>query len=333
MALKDIIGQKQALETLRGCISKNRIAHAYLFTGEDSVGKKLTAINFAKTLNCQNNRSLNHGIDCCDECPSCLKINRAVHPDVFQIAPEDGLIKVNLIRKLAESLSYKAFEGKWKIAIIDEADAFNQSAANAFLKTLEEPPRQSLLVLVSSMPELIPSTILSRCHRVNFSPLPLEDMRELIRHKYSMEGIKLQDKQAVLLGLLSGGKPGLALNKDLIKKRDKFFNQFKNLLGNITEDLWGDRDTMQDWYHWVQLWLRDIAVFRATGETSLLINQDKEQEIINISRRAELKDILKLYNTFYNIKDSLRFNLNKQLTLHYTYLLLKKTFSWEGRDA
>ncbi len=338
MALEKIAGQEKALEILTGSIAKNQIAHAYLFAGEEGIGKKLTAINFAKALNCQtNSETFSHltprEIDCCDKCPSCLKIDKGVHPDVFFVVPENRQIKVETIRNLEESLSYKPFEGKWKTVIIDEADTLNQSAANAFLKTLEEPPAQSILILISSMPELIPLTILSRCHRVNFSPLPLKTMEELLKYKYSAEGTELPPEKAKLLSLLSGGRPGWALNRDLIKKRDRLFNDFTSLLHRIEEDLWEDRDSMYDWFHWAQLWLRDIAVFKATGRTDLLINQDKEKEIKTISDKTDLRNILNLSGNFYNIKVLLSFNLNKQLTLYHTYLMLKKTFSQEETNA
>lgn len=342
MALKDVVGQEGALEILRGSITKNRVAHAYLFAGEDGIGKKLTAINFAKALNClkpvhrspftvdRKEKNL-LTTDSCDECSSCIKIDKAIHPDVFLIAPENGQIKVDVIRKLEESLAYKAFEGKWKIVIIDEADTLNQSAANAFLKTLEEPSDQSILVLISSMPELILTTIRSRCQKINFLPLPLNKMGKLLEHKYSLEGSKIHSKQAMLLSLLSGGRPGWALSKELIERRDRSFDEFRSLLSRIKEDLWGDRDSMKEWFDWVQLWLRDIAVFKATGRVDLLINQDREKEIKTISKKAGLKDILNLSNLLYNIKNSLRFNLNIQLTLYHIYLLLKKTFG--GVDA
>lgn len=303
MALKDILGQEQAIEILRGSISKNRIAHAYIFTGDDGIGKKLTAINFAKTLNCQKNsnafsersndsknntqyavHNTQYDIDCCDQCPSCIKINKANHPDVFFIEPENGQIKVETIRELEKSLSYKAFEGNWKVVIIDNADTLNQSAANAFLKTLEEPPARSLLVLVTSMPEMIPATIRSRCQRINFSPLPIAKISELLEHKYShgvqagpSGGQGIHGEQGVLLGVLSGGRAGWALNKNLLEKRDLEFNRFKNLLRGMEDNLWEDRDSMEEWFDWVHLWLRDIAVFKATGRADLLINYDKKK--------------------------------------------------------
>ncbi|MEK7308199.1 MAG: DNA polymerase III subunit delta' C-terminal domain-containing protein, partial [Nitrospirota bacterium] len=90
--------------------------------------------------------------------------------------------------------------------------------------------------------------------------------------------------------------------------------------------LWEDRDSMEEWFDWVHLWLRDIAVFKATGRADLLINYDKEKDIENISQKTGVKDILNLSNALYNIRAALRFNLNKQITLYHTYFLLKKTF-------
>ena len=340
MALKDIIGQERAIEILRGCIKRNRVAHAYIFAGDEGIGKKLTAINFAKALNCQKpvtsknkdssfvtclpSRQARHSslieIDCCDGCSSCIKINKSIHPDFFFIAPENGEIKVDVIRELQESISYKAFEGGWKVIIIDEAETLNQSAANAFLKTLEEPPEQTILILISSMSGLIPKTILSRCQRVNFSPLPFDKIGKLLENKFSAG-------ETMLISMLSGGRPGWALSNNLIEKRDKLFNEFKSLIDIIGEDLLEGKDSLEEWFEWVHLWLRDIAVLKATGDTALLINQDREKEIRDISNKAGLSDILKLSNTLYNIKNLLRFNLNKKITINHTHFLLKETFA------
>jgi DNA polymerase-3 subunit delta' len=318
MALKDIIGHEQPLKILRGHIKRNHIAHAYLFTGEEGIGKRLTAINFAKTLNCLKNQGTE--IDCCDECLSCIKIDKLSHPDVFIIESTDGQIRVDIIRNLEESLSYKAFEGRWKIAIIDDAETLNQSAANAFLKTLEEPPTKTILILISSMPELIPETILSRCQRIKFTPIPLDRMKELLQDKDQRDF-----KKIMTLTMLSGGRPGWCLRKDLIQRRDRVFREFKRLITSAEDDSWEGKESMEEWFEWVHLWLRDIAVLKATGDVELLINQDMRKELEVISKNAELNAILKLSEAFYRIKEFLRFNLNKRITLLHTHLLLKKT--------
>ena len=348
MALKDIIGQEKALNILRGCVRKGRIPHALLFAGDDGIGKKLTAINFAKTLNCRDVKSADSEvasealfedselqitdsepqIDACDQCPSCKKIEKGNHPDVFIIGPEgDGdQIKVEAIRQLEESLSYKPFEGEYKIAVIDNAEKMNQSTANAFLATLESPPARSILIMVSSRPEMLLSTIRSRCQRINFSPLPINVMGRLLEER--LKG--LDHEQAMLLSILSGGKLGHALNEDLIEARDRSFDEFKDILVDPETEVWEDRSGMERWFDWAQLLLRDAAVFRATGRPDLVINKDKTDEIKELSKKAALKDILKLAGELYRIRGLLNFNLNKQLTLNHTSLLLRKTLGRGG---
>ena len=337
MALKDIIGQQKALDILRGCISRNRIPHALLFAGDEGIGKRLTAVNFAKALNCLKEQgddlfSIHEEtselsgldeIDNCGECASCRKIDKGNHPDMIVIAPEGegGQITVSVIRELEGALSYKPYEGKWKIAIIDNADRLNQSAANAFLQTLEEPSPESILILISSRPDMLIPTIRSRCQRINFSPLPVDKMRALIEEKAG----DFDEGQSLLLSRLSGGRLGYALDGDLIAQRDRSFDVLIKLLKTQDEDLWDSRGEMEEWFDWCQMWLRDLAVFKATGQTEFLINSDKENEIKSIISGTALKDILKLAREIYNIRGKLNFNLNKQLTLNYTSLLLKKS--------
>ncbi len=346
MALKNLIGHERIIAILCGYIRRGRLPHALLFTGDDGIGKRLTAINLAKTLNCQNNRNAlrvmsnglkidtnqasritHHDIDCCDKCPSCKKIDKLIHPDLFIIKPESdsGQIIVSAIRELQESLSYKPFEGRWKVAIIDDADALNVSAANAFLETLEEPPSESIIILITSRPDMLLWTIRSRCQRLNFSPLPLDNMKRLLR-----ERLNIDHERSMLLCELSGGRVGHALNEDLIKQRDRTFDMFLEMLGNPTKDLWKDKKEMEAWFDWCELWLRDMAVFKATGNPELLINKDKTARIKEISSGVELKGILKLCRELYNIKRLLNFNLNKQITLYYINLLIRhirKTYS------
>jgi DNA polymerase-3 subunit delta' len=346
MALADIIGQERALAILRGFQLRKRVPHALLFAGDEGIGKKLVALNFAKALNCKGSgvsgqrsdverrsenpdekmEGLTHDsstrFDACEQCPSCKKINSGNHPDVSVIAPEGdgGQITVSAVRALEETLSFKPFEGRWKVAVIDEADRLNQSAANAFLHTLEEPTPQSVLILVSSRPEVLLPTIRSRCQKIYFSPLPVDAMSSYIRENMS----ELSGEHAALLSLLSGGRVGTAMNENLIEQRDRSYEILRQLLGSGVEDVWEDRDDMERWFDWGQLWMRDIAVFKATGQTELLVNADRSGEIRALARSALIQDILRLARELYTIRRQLFFNLNKQVTMNYTSLLLRK---------
>lgn len=338
MMLKDIVGQERALHILRGFLKTRRIPHALLFAGDDGIGKRLTALMFAKALNCRKAETTESEVlnaigtesagcqgqfDACDECPSCHKIDRGNHPDVNIMAPEGdgGQITVAAVRKLQESLSFKPFEGSWKVAIIDEADRLNQSAANAFLQTLEEPSSRSILMLVSSKPDVLLPTIRSRSQRINFTPLPPAMMSRLIQERSG----EFEYEQAKLLSVLSGGRPGYALSEDLIERRNWSFDILWNLLGKCEEEVWTSRNEMEEWFDWAQLLLRDISVYRATGRTDLLVNVDREKEIKAVGEKTSLKDLLILAREFYNIRRRLYFNLNKQLTMNYTSLLLKRS--------
>ncbi|MBC8412953.1 MAG: DNA polymerase III subunit delta' [Nitrospira sp.] len=334
MALKDVIGQEKAINILKGCIGKKRIPHAFLFAGEDGIGKKLTAVNFAKALNCGRKKDsslfsfddvADAGLEteACDICPSCTKIDSGNHPDFFLIEPESAgkQITVASIRQLEESLSYRPYEGEWKIAIVDQADMLNPSAANAFLKTLEEPSSQSIIILISARPEVMLPTIRSRCQRVNFTPLPPALMSGILESRH--EGVSRDLLQ--LQGLLSGGRLGYAINGDLIERRDWSLKVLQALLSGPDEEVWDSRESMEDWFKWVEMWLRDLAVLKATGDPGLLINRDRADELGLIIINTELKDILNLTRDINNIKVRLGVNLNKQITLNYASLLLKET--------
>ncbi|RJQ56503.1 MAG: hypothetical protein C4526_01640 [Nitrospiraceae bacterium] len=341
MALKDITGQDRAINILQGCIVRDRIPHAMLFAGDEGIGKRLTAVNFAKAINCQRTGSqepgvVNNGLfedtelrtpnselqtlpDSCDSCPSCLKTDKSGHPDVFFIESEgDGdQITVSAIRGLEKSLAYKPFEGNYKIAIIDNAERMNPAASNAFLDTLEAPPDQSVLILVSSRPDMLLPTIRSRCRRINFTPLPLNVMGDLLREKFN----KHDTGQPLLSGALSGGRPGYALREDLIAQRDRSFSALKHMSGGLDEEEGGDMEELLDW---AQVWLRDLAVFKTTGRADLLINRDREGEIKALIRGTALEGILKLARELYNIRGNMRFNLNEKLTRNYIGLLIRK---------
>ena len=174
MSFAEFPEQEQVVQLLQRSLERGRLAHAYLFTGSRLEELEAVARTLAKTLNCQRpKRSPDSGValDCCDECLSCRKIDGATHADVQWVRPESKLreIRIEQIRTLMESVNLKPAEAEWKVAIIVAADRLNHKAANAFLKTLEEPPAKSILILLSPEPQRLLETILSRCLRLNFA--------------------------------------------------------------------------------------------------------------------------------------------------------------------
>ena len=180
MAFRDISGQSQGVQLLQRSLARGRLGHAYLFTGDQLEDLEVLAHLLAKTLNClQPVKTGGIATDCCDECANCRKIADDLHADVHWARPESKsrVITIDQMRDLMQQIQLKPTETGYKIAVIAGADRLNVQAANAFLKTLEEPPPKSILILLSTEPARLLETILSRCLRLNFSagtarPLP-----------------------------------------------------------------------------------------------------------------------------------------------------------------
>lgn len=172
MAFKNFSDQSQGVQLLQRSLARGRLGHAYLFTGESLEELETLARTLAKTLNCQNPvRISGVATDCCDACLSCKKIENENHADIHWARPESKsrVITIDQTRELMQQIQLKPAEAQFKVAIIAGADRLNTQAANAFLKTLEEPPQKSVLILLSTEPSRILETILSRCLRLNFA--------------------------------------------------------------------------------------------------------------------------------------------------------------------
>jgi DNA polymerase-3 subunit delta' len=183
MAFKDFPEQEQSVQLLQRSLERSRLAHGYLFTGAHLEDLENVARTLAKTLNCQKPViKAGNPVDCCDQCLSCQKIEHGNHADVHWIRPESKsrVIMIDQIRELMQEINLKPTEAEFKVAVIVAADRLNEKAANAFLKTLEEPPAKSILILITTEPQRILETILSRCLRLNFAgegPRQLEPAR------------------------------------------------------------------------------------------------------------------------------------------------------------
>ena len=172
MAFKNLPQQIPGVQLLQRSLARGRLGHAYLFTGHQLEELESLARTLAKTLNCRKPvKTGGVATDCCDECLSCRKIDNETHADMHWARPESKsrVVTIEQMRELMREIQLKPTEAEYKVAIIAAADRLNPQAANAFLKTLEEPPAKSVLILLSTEPQRILETILSRCLRLNFS--------------------------------------------------------------------------------------------------------------------------------------------------------------------
>jgi DNA polymerase-3 subunit delta' len=174
MSFASFTEQEDAVQLLQRSLARQRLGHAYLFSGDDLEHLELVARTLAKTLNCQDqheSKTVPGAPDSCDQCLSCRKIEGRNHPDVQWVRPESKsrVITIDQMRDLMQTIFLKPTEAEYKVAVIVAADRLNTQAANAFLKTLEEPPQRSVLILLTTEPGRILETILSRCLRLSFS--------------------------------------------------------------------------------------------------------------------------------------------------------------------
>jgi len=171
MAFSDFPRQEAGVQLLQRSLRSGRLGHAYLFTGQQLEELEAVARTLAKTLNCQNPvRENGKAIDCCDVCSVCTRIEGETHGDIHWARPESKsrVVTIDQTRELMSEVQLKPLEAEFKVAIIVAADRMNPQAANAFLKTLEEPPQKSILILLSTEPQRLLETILSRCLRLSF---------------------------------------------------------------------------------------------------------------------------------------------------------------------
>ena len=184
MPFRDVVGHVRLVDLLSRSVAGSTLPPSLLFAGPAGIGKHLTALAVAQALNCTQGSAFTvqgSGTDACGVCPACTRIARGVHPDVLLVTPGDsGAIKIDQVRDIVDRAQYRPFEGRRRVVIIDQADALVHPAQNALLKTLEEPTPSSVFILVTSLPDMLLPTVLSRCPQLRFRPLSLEEMTKAL---------------------------------------------------------------------------------------------------------------------------------------------------------
>ncbi len=212
MSLDDIRDQETAVRFVRNILRAHRIPNGLLFYGPGGVGKGLTAVELAKAINCEKQDG-----DACDACLACRKVTNGNHPDITYLSPSEKtrLIKKDDIDGINELAALRPFESQWRIFIIQDADRMNPPAQNHFLKTLEEPPGQSLFILLTEFPRVLLPTIRSRCQQVRFRALRQETVADLLRRERD-----LPDELAESLAGIAEGQMTRALDLVDSEKRN-----------------------------------------------------------------------------------------------------------------
>jgi DNA polymerase-3 subunit delta' len=339
MAFKNLPTQTQAVQLLQRSLARGRLGHAYLFTGDQLDELELLARTLAKTLNCQEPiKTGGVATDCCDECLSCRKIDHESHADIHWARPESKsrIITVEQMRNLMQQIQLKPAEAEYKVAVIGGADRLNAQAANAFLKTLEEPPPKSVLILLSTEPSRILETILSRCLRLNFSgegARPLDAMQsEWLEHfgalaaseqKSLMGRYRLLDVLLQRLGEIRSCVDELLTARSPLEKYDEVE---KDLRGKWEVELTAAieaeyRRHRADLLLLVQWWLRDVWLHTlAAGKELLKLPKISGAE--TVARRITSHQALENLQTLEQTQRLLHTNVQEALALEVSLLKL-----------
>ncbi len=325
-AFANIIGQELAREILLKAVNGGKIGHAYMFKGPAGVGRRSMARAFAALINCRDG-----GVDACGRCPSCKKIASDSHPDFMEIVPEGAAgIKIDQIRDLKSKLAFPAFEAVHRVILLaDIQNAIRRpEVANSLLKTLEEPPADTIFILTVDEAAETLATIVSRCQVVPFYSLPFE----LIRQRLEVEGV--EPETAAALSKISGGSLGRALapeSRELLALRRQLVELSAYDVSGplpipelfcLAETCAKLKDKLDYFLELLGLWLRDLMLLAIPGQEHRIVNIDLAH--LYQARRegwqlAELSDKLQALSL---ARKQLRFNCDRRLVCEVLFLRL-----------
>lgn len=319
-----IIGHAWAVDLLKEHVARQVYRHAYLITGPQGVGRRTLGVRLAQALNCPQPGA--PGVPC-RKCRTCTLIERMQHPDlsVVQAEAEGGVLKVDQVRELQHILSLAPYEARFRVALLLRFEQANASAANALLKTLEEPPPQVVFVLTAESAERLMPTIVSRCEILRLRPLPIEAARQELETLWGLPA-----ERASLLAHLSGGRPGYALRlhqeKERLDQRQAWLDdQFRLLRASRVErfsyadGLSKDKENVRGiLLVWLSFW-RDVML-RASGATVPLANPDRLEEIEQLASRFDLRTACRTVSALERTYDLLDRNANPRLAIEVLLL-------------
>ena len=342
MAFADFPEQSDVVALLQRSLERGRLAHAYLFAGGHLAELEGVARTLAKTLNCEEPpRRSPEGLalDCCDACLNCRKIVGENHPDVQWVRPESKsrVITIDQMRGLMQTVHLKPTQARFKVAMIVGADRLNPQAANAFLKTLEEPPADSILILLSTEPQRLLETILSRCLRLTFAGETgphrdpalvawLKDFSDMavaergsLLSRYRLLSVllkKLNALKADIDGRLSARSP-LEQYEDLEENlREKWEDE---LTASIEAEYRRERGDVLAALHW---WLRDVWLETQRLERAMFAFPQLAEASASVARRLSPQQAMENLRIVENTQRLLGSNVQEALTLEVGLLKL-----------
>lgn len=323
---RDVIGRERITEYLQNAIRLDRVSHAYIFYGEEGIGKNFIADIFVAALQCEM-----HSGEPCGECKSCLQAAGGNHPDIIRIHREKAAIGVDDIRsQINNDIAIKPYSSRYKIYIIDEAEKMTEAAQNALLKTIEEPPEYAVILLLTDNVNAFLPTILSRCVMIHMKPVDKERLKE-----HLMQDCNIPDYQAELAATFAAGNVGRAERYAVSAEFEGRKNEVMHLVSHIDEmksseimdflkRFSGEKAVINDYIDLIFLWYRDVLMFKATRQTAQLIYKE---EILTLQKQAAGKSFEALQHiieAFEALRARLKANVNFDAAMELLLLALQE---------
>lgn len=339
-----ILGHGRPLELLERARRLGRVAHAYLFHGPDGVGKERVALAFAQALNCTGPEPRP-----CGACEACGRILRGVHPDVRLLCSEaervrrglaepgktapSSQIKIDQLDELSGFFHHAPYAARWKALVVVDAERMNVHCQNRFLKTLEEPGADTLIVLSSAQPEGLLGTIRSRCQALSFGPLPRAELA-----RWLVDQRACSEEQARVIAAMAQGSPGRALaslEEGFLEARDELIQGLGRAVeGDLMDALElagavGEgreaRERLETRLDLLELWLRDVTLCRLGVGTQLWVNQDRVEELTRLAGGFEAERVLSWISRLRATRGALKVNANPRMALEALVLGMRST--------
>lgn len=341
--LDSLVGNERAKETLRRMLGHGRVPGALLFTGEEGLGKRLFALELARALNCRARK----GVEACGVCSACMRIGRFELPDpddrdehlkvvwsefrdVGQLQPYKRNILVNAVRDLERECNFRPAEGAARVFLVEDADSLNESSSNALLKTLEEAPPTSHLILITSRPASLLPTIRSRCQTVRFAPLAVEELES-----YLVKNRKRSGDEARLAARLAGGRPGVALGVNLAayrKRREAMLGVVETLasgegrapLLRAAEEM-ADAKNKEDYeprLDALELLIRDLWLLALGDAERVLVNYDLRERLARLAARVPPRRAANWLTSVEELRSQLAVNVNRRSATDALFLTM-----------
>jgi len=319
MPFDSIFGHEKPVRILRSTLKTGKLPQAFICSGIDGIGKRKTALSFVKALNCREMED-----DFCDACLSCRKVEKQVHPDFLFVEPEKNIIRIEQITGLAQETAFKPMEGKRKAVIIDQAEKLNLHAANCLLKTLEEPPEDTVLILVARETAGMLPTVLSRCQKICFSPLKDEEVFRFIRESGVAEA------PALLITYHAQGsikKAFFLLENDFLAKRSeiaemlcKDASEDLDAVLNFCKRLKEDSESLSLVLEFLAEWYRDLLLCKEGFSDSLLYNRDIIESVCGAAEHETRPGIIRKIKRIQWLQNNSQLNIDMQLGLESVFM-------------